>query len=113
MHDVQAPVQDVLFHLEFGDAISQQSADAIGPFEHRYPMACLIQLCGCSQSRRTGTDDSDGFSSACQWPPRSNQAFLEGAVDDGDFDVLDRDWIDRKSTRMNSSHLGISYAVFC
>src|SRR5262245_64820896 len=64
-------------------------------------MACLIQLCGCSQSRRTGTDDSDGFSSACQWPPRSNQAFLEGAVDDGDFDVLDRDWIcvDTKDTR--------------
>src|SRR5258705_13330263 len=23
------------------------------------------------------------------------------------------DWIDRKSTRLNSSHLGISYAVFC
>src|SRR5258705_232886 len=22
-------------------------------------------------------------------------------------------WIDRKSTRLNSSHLGISYAVFC
>src|ERR1039458_94154 len=24
-----------------------------------------------------------------------------------------RDWRDRKSTRLNSSHLGISYAVFC
>src|ERR1035441_6954454 len=24
-----------------------------------------------------------------------------------------RRWIDRKSTRLNSSHLGISYAVFC
>src|SRR5258705_1681717 len=24
-----------------------------------------------------------------------------------------RDFIDRKSTRLNSSHLGISYAVFC
>src|SRR5262245_64060372 len=23
------------------------------------------------------------------------------------------EWIDRKSTRLNSSHLGISYAVFC
>src|ERR1035441_10957781 len=22
-------------------------------------------------------------------------------------------WVDRKSTRLNSSHLGISYAVFC
>src|SRR3989454_6041034 len=25
----------------------------------------------------------------------------------------DREWIDRKSTRLNSSHLVISYAVFC
>src|SRR5437899_7312761 len=24
-----------------------------------------------------------------------------------------RKWTDRKSTRLNSSHLGISYAVFC
>src|SRR5262245_64704366 len=24
-----------------------------------------------------------------------------------------RGWLDRKSTRLNSSHLGISYAVFC
>src|SRR5437899_7440420 len=27
--------------------------------------------------------------------------------------VADSDEIDRKSTRLNSSHLGISYAVFC
>src|SRR5205814_9215213 len=29
---------------------------------------------------------------------------LEGALEE---------WLDRKSTRLNSSHLGISYAVFC
>src|ERR1039458_5747482 len=27
--------------------------------------------------------------------------------------AFQRDGIDRKSTRLNSSHLGISYAVFC
>src|SRR5882724_9168099 len=27
--------------------------------------------------------------------------------------LLDRNALDRKSTRLNSSHLGISYAVFC
>src|ERR1035441_10736576 len=27
--------------------------------------------------------------------------------------AIDRDDLDRKSTRLNSSHLGISYAVFC
>src|ERR1035441_10741401 len=29
------------------------------------------------------------------------------------FTTCDRMLIDRKSTRLNSSHLGISYAVFC
>src|SRR5437899_11350002 len=28
-------------------------------------------------------------------------------------DLLGADQLDRKSTRLNSSHLGISYAVFC
>src|SRR5262245_65177147 len=27
--------------------------------------------------------------------------------------VMETTWKDRKSTRLNSSHLGISYAVFC
>src|ERR1035438_1058167 len=29
------------------------------------------------------------------------------------FDCSFHTWLDRKSTRLNSSHLGISYAVFC
>src|SRR5437899_6154735 len=29
------------------------------------------------------------------------------------FEMLELPWLDRKSTRLNSSHLGISYAVFC
>src|SRR5258705_9393756 len=37
---------------------------------------------------------------------------LEGLPRDLDSD-LDIDRVDRKSTRLNSSHLGISYAVFC
>src|SRR5258705_9736438 len=28
-------------------------------------------------------------------------------------DIIDEAEVDRKSTRLNSSHLGISYAVFC
>src|SRR3712207_8225720 len=30
-----------------------------------------------------------------------------------DFDKVIMDWLDRKSTRLNSSHANISYAVFC
>src|SRR3712207_8121127 len=29
------------------------------------------------------------------------------------FDVMAQQWKDRKSTRLNSSHANISYAVFC
>src|SRR5437899_5162608 len=31
----------------------------------------------------------------------------------GDPEIVGSDVLDRKSTRLNSSHLGISYAVFC
>src|SRR5205814_7553615 len=46
---------------------------------------------------------------------RSQRAFALEAMDDP-FAVaedLHLDVSDRKSTRLNSSHLGISYAVFC
>src|SRR5256885_9346382 len=36
-----------------------------------------------------------------------------GDVDKGDGREIARDIVDRKSTRLNSSHLVISYAVFC
>src|ERR1035438_6542314 len=49
-------------------------------------------------------------------PVASEQAFYQGAIP-GLLRVLDPHSVffdpDRKSTRLNSSHLGISYAVFC
>src|ERR1035438_10564152 len=45
------------------------------------------------------------FRSAC---PRENAAAPPPAAA-----MTDRGRTDRKSTRLNSSHLGISYAVFC
>src|SRR5256885_12679981 len=44
-------------------------------------------------------------------PPR--HALVRGLREDALGDVARRDEIDRKSTRLNSSHLVISYAVFC
>src|SRR5205814_9833140 len=39
---------------------------------------------------------------------------LDVVAVEGDVDVAELDNVeDRKSTRLNSSHLGISYAVFC
>src|SRR5437899_3518657 len=34
-------------------------------------------------------------------------------LDDARGETSEREALDRKSTRLNSSHLGISYAVFC
>src|SRR2546426_6063238 len=39
--------------------------------------------------------------------------FAPVATERCDFDALPEDGTDRKSTRLNSSHLVISYAVFC
>src|SRR5205814_8550235 len=38
---------------------------------------------------------------------------LNGAQSLSKIDRKDQSLLDRKSTRLNSSHLGISYAVFC
>src|SRR3989454_8069055 len=54
----------------------------------------LIHICALSVQLRTGSDPEE---SASQSP--AFQALLLGG--------------DRKSTRLNSSHLVISYAVFC
>src|SRR5262245_26476317 len=36
-----------------------------------------------------------------------------GFIEDDRIRIQSLEWLDRKSTRLNSSHLGISYAVFC
>src|SRR5262245_63298965 len=46
---------------------------------------------------------------AVERPNRHRQSLLDQKA----VGALDRAVIDRKSTRLNSSHLGISYAVFC
>src|ERR1039458_10686470 len=45
--------------------------------------------------------------------PISIQGFMTPAVHDFRCPVSEEPFRDRKSTRLNSSHLGISYAVFC
>src|SRR5690625_6886159 len=42
------------------------------------------------------------------WP----KGKVSGLVTRGGF-VIDMSWQDRKSTRLNSSHVAMSYAVFC
>src|SRR5437899_5701826 len=48
----------------------------------------------------------------CETPRSEDEGFVEELL--GKFPMMGgRPAADRKSTRLNSSHLGISYAVFC
>src|SRR5256885_8854997 len=54
------------------------------------------------------------FRSACSNPPELPTRPLRAAfLQARSFSPARRTWTDRKSTRLNSSHLVISYAVFC
>src|SRR3712207_7540709 len=48
-----------------------------------------------------------------EMPPEAAIAALHQAVDHGEAFLTIADVVDRKSTRLNSSHANISYAVFC
>ena len=45
-HLADAAVDQMLFHLEVGNAVTQQSADAVGFFEQGHGMAGARQLLG-------------------------------------------------------------------
>ena len=79
----------VLFHLELGDAVAQQPADAVGPFEHGHVVAGAGQLLGDSQTGRAGADDGDGFAGQQMCPLGHHPTLVEGVVDDLDLDLLD------------------------
>src|SRR5262245_65252559 len=72
---------------------------------------------GAIELVRAGAPDAERFAAAravvVARPAqleRPGEPEIEHRVDDGARQRIDRD---RKSTRLNSSHLGISYAVFC
>ena len=91
-HLLQAAVDEVLLHLEIGDAVAQQAADAVGLLEHRHRVAGARQLLRGGQAGRAR---SRRRPRACRCAPRGGsgviQPSVEGAVDDGLFDLLDGD----------------------
>src|SRR5256885_3402734 len=90
--------------------------------------AAGLLLAGCATPQAANSP-----SQAADWPPRpaliahrgasalrpehTLEAYREAIRAGADFIepdlVITRDGVDRKSTRLNSSHLVISYAVFC
>ncbi len=93
LHQRQPAIQDLLLHLELGDAVAQQPADAIGLFEDGDEMPRAVQLLGRRQSGRAGADDRDLPAGAHERRLGGYPALLEGFLDDRHFDRLDRDGV--------------------
>src|SRR3712207_8111663 len=78
-----------------------------------FPYTTLFRSPGVRRQPRV-----DGAAERDRPPPRDRQA-LPGRADAGQggggrpAELRGRDQLDRKSTRLNSSHANISYAVFC
>ena len=82
---------DRLLHLEVGDAVAQQAADAIVALEHRDACGRPVQLLGRGQARRARADDRDRLAGARRGRRRLDPALLDRALDDRPLDRLDRD----------------------
>src|SRR5687768_9501158 len=91
----------MLLHLEVGDAITHQAADAVILLEQRYKVAGTIQLLRGSHSCWTGSDHSHALSSAFQRRLRLDPAHLPRVVDDAALDYFngDRRLIDPEHAR--------------
>src|SRR5206468_9687552 len=63
--------------------------------------------------RRLGSDGSDPAVRSLNGFGLGHAGQAGGELDEGVFELEQPESIDRKSTRLNSSHDQISYAVFC
>src|SRR5205814_10249314 len=78
---------------------------------HSFPTRRSSDLRFCHARRRTGaTKVHSSIIRPRRCSTRTAARFIRASVITS---AATRRFIDRKSTRLNSSHLGISYAVFC
>jgi hypothetical protein len=68
-----------LLHLEVGDAVAQQAADAVVALEDRDGVARARQLLGGGESGRTGADDRDGLAGQPRRRLGSTQPFAKAS----------------------------------
>ena len=92
-HLLNASVNMSLFHFEFGNAVTQQTADAIIALQHHHIVSGTCELLCCSQACRTRTDDGNTLASLVSRNKWSNPAFVPRTINNFDFNLLDRNWI--------------------
>ncbi len=78
-----------LLHLEVGDAVAQQAADAVVLLEDGHVVARARELLGGGESRRAGADDGDLAAGAQRGLLRHDPALVPRAVGDRVLDGLD------------------------
>src|SRR5690348_17783537 len=79
----------------------------------RPPRSTLFPYTTLFRSGQPGGPDRGGSRFAGEPGPPLPEGFGQPATDDGGSPGAPRPLPDRKSTRLNSSHPSISYAVFC
>src|SRR5947199_1637000 len=85
------------------------------PISTLFPYTTLFRSQRARARRRSHAGDTASFlaQSLLPVPSSAHRVFTDGSIDS----LRNADLVpcrqDRKSTRLNSSHLGISYAVFC
>ena len=89
LHLGDAPLEVALLHLELGDAVAQQPADAIGALEHDRVVAGACQLLSGGKTGRTGADHDDALAGLDARQLRLDPALVPRPIDDLDLDLLD------------------------
>src|SRR5258708_1466159 len=89
-HLLDTAVDEVLLHLEIGNAVAQQPADAIALLEERHVMAGARELLRARHARGTGADHRDLLAGLAVRNLRPHPALGVTLVDDRLLDRLDR-----------------------
>src|SRR5690606_15515928 len=90
-HLGEAAVEVPLLHLELGDAVAEQAADAVGALVHGDVVARAGELLRGGEAGGPGPDDRDGLAGLDGGRLRAHPALRERPVDDLDLDPLDGD----------------------
>ena len=95
-HLLEPAIEVALLHLELGDAVAQQAADAVGALEHHDVVAGAGELLRGREPGGPGADHGDALARSAPSGSRGvDPALVPRAVDDLDLDLLDGDRIRR------------------
>ena len=83
LHLLNPAVNMDFFHLEIGNTVTQQAADAVIFFKQCHVMASARQLLGCSHTCWAGAYDSDFFPGFMLGQLGLDPAFSPSAINDG------------------------------